>query len=53
MAQTRLKSFGLDELVEAESIQVVLDGVLETKDFLLKNKVFIIKYIYVRFLIVF
>ncbi len=35
--QTRLKSFGLDELVESESVQVILDGVLEDGDFLLKE----------------
>jgi hypothetical protein len=36
--QTRLKSFALDELMEAESIKVILDGVLEGGDFLLKEK---------------
>jgi hypothetical protein len=33
--QTRLKSFGLGELLESEAIQVILDGVLEDGDFLL------------------
>ncbi|HCR70965.1 MAG TPA: hypothetical protein DIW23_05945 [Anaerolineae bacterium] len=32
--QTKLKSFELDELVEAESVKVILDGVLEGKEFL-------------------
>lgn len=36
--QTRLKSFLLDELMKSESIRVVLDGVLEGGDFLLKEK---------------
>jgi len=35
--QTRLKSFKLDELLEAEAIKVILDGVLEGGDFLLKD----------------
>lgn len=35
--QTRLKMFRLDELLEAEAIQVILDGVLEGGDFLLKE----------------
>ncbi len=33
--QTRLKLFGLDELLESEAIQVILEGVLEDGDFLL------------------
>ena len=33
--QTRLKSFELDKLVEAESVKVIMDGVLEGGDFLL------------------
>jgi hypothetical protein len=33
--QTRLKSFGLDELLEADAIKVILDGVLGGGDFLL------------------
>jgi hypothetical protein len=33
--QARLKSFELDELVNAESVNVILDGVLEGKEFLL------------------
>ncbi len=32
--QTRLKSFGLDELVRSESVKVIMDGVLEGGDFL-------------------
>jgi hypothetical protein len=35
--QTRLKSFTLDKLRESESIRVVLEGVLEGGDFLLKE----------------
>ena len=35
--QTRLKSFGLDELLESEAIKVILEGVLEDGDFLLKE----------------
>jgi hypothetical protein len=35
--QTRLKSFGLDELLESNAIQAVLDGVLEGGNFLLKE----------------
>lgn len=35
--QTRLKSFGLDELLEADSVRVVLEGVLAGGDFLLKD----------------
>jgi len=35
--QTRLKSFGLDELVGSESVQVIVDGVLEGRDFLLEE----------------
>lgn len=37
--QTKLKSFGLDELVESESIKVILDGVLESVEFYLKNDI--------------
>lgn len=33
--QTRLKSFGLEELVESESMKVILDGILDEKYFLL------------------
>jgi hypothetical protein len=33
--QAKLKSFGLDELVNAESVKVILDGVLEGEEFLL------------------
>ncbi len=33
--QTRLKSFGLEELVSSEAIRVITDGVLEGGDFLL------------------
>src|SRR5215207_5307211 len=35
--QTRLKSFGLEELLEAEAVKVILDGVLEGGDFLLRE----------------
>jgi len=35
--QTRLKSFGLEELIESEAIKVVLKGVLDGRDFLLKE----------------
>jgi hypothetical protein len=33
--QTRLKSFGLDELLQADSLKVILDGVLKDGDFML------------------
>ena len=36
--QTRLKPFGLDELLKADAIKVILDGVLDSGDFLLKEK---------------
>ena len=32
--QTRLKSFGLEELVRSEAVKVIMDGVLEGGDFL-------------------
>ena len=35
--QTRLKSFQLEELLEADAIKAILDGVLENGDFLLKE----------------
>ena len=35
--QTRLKSFGLDELLVSDAIKVILEGVLEDGDFLLKE----------------
>jgi hypothetical protein len=35
--QTRLKSFGLEELMRAESVKVITEGVLEGGDFLLKE----------------
>ena len=35
--QTRLKSFDLDELAAAETVKVILDGVLGDGDFLLKE----------------
>ncbi|HZJ23122.1 MAG TPA: hypothetical protein VFD54_07425 [Anaerolineales bacterium] len=35
--QTRLKSFALGELAEAEAVKVILDGVLRDGDFLLKE----------------
>jgi hypothetical protein len=34
--QTRLKSFRLDELLKADAVKVILEGVLEGGDFLLK-----------------
>jgi hypothetical protein len=33
--QTRLKSFGLEELMESDAVKVILEGVLESGDFLL------------------
>jgi hypothetical protein len=33
--QTRLKSFGLDELLESDAVKVILDGLLQGGDFLL------------------
>jgi hypothetical protein len=35
--QTRLKSFGLDTLLETDAIKVILEGVLDDGDFLLKE----------------
>lgn len=35
--QTRLKSFELEELLESDAVQVILDGLLEGGDFLLKK----------------
>jgi hypothetical protein len=35
--QTRLKSFELDELLESEAVKVILEGVLEGEDFLLRE----------------
>jgi hypothetical protein len=35
--QTKLKAFGLDELVESESVKAILDGVLDSKEFLRDN----------------
>jgi hypothetical protein len=35
--QTRLKSFRLDELLKADAVKVILEGVLEGGDFLLKE----------------
>lgn len=35
--QTRLKSFGLGELLESDAIKVIFEGVLEGGDFLLKE----------------
>jgi len=36
--QTRLKSFALEKLVNAESLQVIREGILENGDFLLKDR---------------
>jgi hypothetical protein len=35
--QTRLKTFGLNDLLEADAVKVILDGVLNDGDFLLKE----------------
>jgi len=35
--QTRLKSFELDELLDSDAVKVILEGVLEGGDFLLKE----------------
>ena len=35
--QTRLKSFGLEKLLESNAIKVILEGVLDSGDFLLKE----------------
>ncbi|MCL4531080.1 MAG: hypothetical protein M1282_16945 [Chloroflexi bacterium] len=35
--QTRLKSFELDELMEADAVKVILNGVLDGREFLLKE----------------
>ena len=35
--QTRLKYFELDELLESDAVKVILEGVLEGGDFLLKE----------------
>lgn len=35
--QTRLKSFGLDELLESDAVKVILEGVLDGGEFLLKE----------------
>jgi hypothetical protein len=35
--QTRLKSFGLKDLQESDAVKVILDGVLEGGDFLMKE----------------
>jgi hypothetical protein len=35
--QTRLKSFGLEKLVRSESVKVILNGVLNSRDFLTKD----------------
>jgi hypothetical protein len=35
--QTKLKSFSLDKLIKAESLQVIREGILEDGDFLLKD----------------
>jgi hypothetical protein len=36
--QTRLKSFGFDDLLESEAIKAILAGLLESGDYLLKEK---------------
>jgi hypothetical protein len=36
--QTRLKSFGLDALLESDAIRVILEGILDGGDFLLKDE---------------
>jgi len=35
--QTRLKSFGLEELLKSEAVKVITEGLLEGEDFLLKE----------------
>jgi hypothetical protein len=35
--QTRLRSFGLNELVSADSIKVIMDGILADGDFMLEE----------------
>jgi hypothetical protein len=35
--QTRLKSFALEELMESDAVKVILEGVLEGGDFLLRE----------------
>jgi hypothetical protein len=35
--QTRLKSFGLDELMRSDAMSIIMDGILESGDFLLKE----------------
>ena len=37
VTQTKLKSFDLDELVRSDSVKVILEGVLNGGDFLLKE----------------
>jgi hypothetical protein len=36
--QTKLKTFKLDQLLESDAIKVILDGLLNNGDFLLKEK---------------
>jgi len=36
--QTRLKTFGLDELLESEAIKAILEGILDDGEFLLERK---------------
>ena len=36
--QAKLKSFALNELLESDAVKVILDGVLEGEDFLLKGR---------------
>ncbi len=38
VTQTRLKTFSLDKLLESDAVKVILDGVLNDGDFLLKEK---------------
>jgi len=35
--QTRLKTFQLDQLLESDAVKVILDGILNNGDFLLKE----------------
>lgn len=35
--QTRLKSFGLNELMESDAVKVILEGVLDNGDFLIRK----------------
>jgi len=40
--QTCLKSFGLDELLESDAIKVILEGVLDDRDFFVERKLVLV-----------